>query len=130
MAIGFIILWVCLGVCGLAICILVIRCCINADANKPQHGAAQQQQVQVVHPGGHVEVGSIEMQQNPMGTGHGRQQQPTTANQSLEWRPLQDEYGRTYYYNPKTGATAWVWQPAVMGRKRNMGASDSSISQI
>ncbi len=88
------------------------------------------------------------MQNNPMGAdrgrtgwhyGHNRRQQSSSSaasaasresrgdSQSLEWQKLQDEYGREYYYNPATGATAWVWQPA---KKRKFGASDSSVSQL
>ena len=45
-----------------------------------------------------------------------RRRTPTHGDsQSLEWQKLQDEYGREYYYNPATGATAWVWQPANSG---------------
>lgn len=56
LVIGMIILWVTLGLCGMAICIIVIKCIIMA--NKPQPVPVQQTYV----------VKTVEMQQNPMGT--------------------------------------------------------------
>ena len=120
-SIGLIILWVHLGLLGLAICIILVRCCINANKEAPS--PAKQT--------------GIKMHRNPLAVLRGnengkmvvKQASTTTGESRGGWRELQDDLGRTYYYNARLNMTSWE-NPATDVRPRKIGASNSSISQV
>ena len=107
--VGLIILYVCLGLCGLAICIIVIRC-IMANNHPPPVQVPAQQQMYVVTKGAPMAAAApVAVQQPAMSRDQwaAKRSESSVVATGGEWQQMQDGSGNTYFYNPQTGVTQW-----------------------